>query len=184
MKFGLKTITGIFYKGPYAWELLSAQADPASKIDELHEGSLLDHIFYPGISASVSGNKFKITRWGIGNLPMSGNSFVHVFVGEIRRDGLKTIVRGHFRLNAFVFGFAAFWLTMAYFLGGALALRSAVVYLHGSTTANLSGLLSGLAIPIFGTFMLLGFRRLAQPNEREILDGLKAKFGEPLVKPE
>ena len=32
--------------------------------------------------------------------------------------------------------------------------------------------------------MLLGFRRLAQFNEKEILDGLKRKFGEPVVKPE
>ena len=66
MKFGLKTITGIFYSGPYVWELASPQGDPTSKIEELHEGSLLDHIFYPGISVSVSGNKFKMTRWGIG----------------------------------------------------------------------------------------------------------------------
>jgi hypothetical protein len=62
VKFGLKIITGIFYSGPYVWELLSAQAHPASKIGELHEGSLLDHIFYPGISVSVSGNKFKVSR--------------------------------------------------------------------------------------------------------------------------
>ena len=184
MKFGIKTITGIFYNGPYEWELISPQADPASKIEELHEGSFLDHIFYPGISASVSGNKFKVTRWGIGNLPMSGNSFVHVFVGRIYRDGSRTIVRGNFRLNGFVFGFALFWLTMAYLLGGALAVSSAVAYLDDGNMAKLSGLLFGLAFPIFGTFMLLSFRRLAQSNEREILNGLKAKFGEPLVKPE
>jgi hypothetical protein len=115
---------------------------------------------------------------------MSGNSFVHLFVGEIFRDGPKTIVRGKFRLNVFVFVFAVFWLSMAYLLGGALAVRSAVAYLHDGTTAKLSGLLFGLAFPIFGTFMLLGFRRLAQPNESEILNGLKAKFGEPIVKPE
>lgn len=184
MKFGLKTITGIFYNGPYAWQLASPQADPASKIEELHEGGLLDHIFYPGISVSVSGNKFKVTRWGIGRLPMSGNSFVHVFVGKICRDGSKTVVRGNFRLNVFVFGFALFWLTMAYLLGGALAVGSAVAYLDDGNIAKLSGLLFGLAFPIFGTFMLLSFRRLAQSNEREILDGLKAKFGEPFVKPE
>jgi len=184
MKFGLKTITGIFYNGPYVWELRSAQPDPASKVEELHEGSFLDHIFYPGISVSVSGKKFKVTRWGIGNLPMSGNSFVHVFVGKICRDGSKTIVRGNFRLDLFVLGFALFWLTMAYLLGGILAVGSAVAYLHDGTITRLSGLLFGLAFPIFGTLMLLGFRRLAQPNEREIIDGLKAKFGEPLIKPE
>ena len=183
MKFGLKTITGIFYNGPYAWELESSQADPATKIKELHEGSLLDHIFYPGVSVSVSGNKFKVTRWGIGRLPMSGNSFVHVFVGQIFRDGSRTIVRGNFRLNGFVFGFTLFWLTGAYLIGGSLAVGSASAYLHDGNAAKLSGLL-GLAVPILGTVMLLGFRRLARSNEREILDCLKTKFGEPLVKPE
>lgn len=165
------------------WELVSPQADPASKIEELHEGGLLDHIFYPGISVLVSGNKFKVTRWGIGRLPMSDNSFVHVFGGKICRDGSKTIVRGIFRFNVFVFGFALFWLTMAYLLGGAFAVGSAIAYLDDGNVGKLSGFLFGLAVPIFGTFMLLGFRRLAQSNEREILDGLKAKFGEPLVKP-
>jgi hypothetical protein len=184
MRVGLRTITGIFYSGPYEWELASPQTDPANKIEELHEGNLLDHIFYPGISASVSGNKFKVTRWGIGRLPMSGNSFVHVFVGRIYRDGSKTIVRGIFRLNAFVFVFALFWLTMAYLISGGLAVSSAVAYLHDGNTAKLSGLLFGLAFPILGTLMLLGFRRLARPNEREILDGLNAKLGEPIVKPD
>jgi hypothetical protein len=184
VKFGLKTIAGIFYSGPYVWELVAPQEELGSKIEELHEGGWLDHIFYPGISSSISGNKFKVTRWGIGHLPMSGNSFVHIFVGKICRDGSKTIVCGHFRLNAFVFGFALFWLTMAYLLGGAVAVGSAVAYLHDGNIARLSGLLFGLAFPIFGTFMLLGFRRLAQFNEKEILDGLKRKFGEPVVKPE
>lgn len=184
MKFGLKTIAGIFYNGPYMWELASPQADPANKIEELHEGGLLDHIFYPGISVSVSGDKFKVTRWGIGRLPMSGNSFVHVFVGKVCRERSKTIVRGNFRLNVFVFGFALCWLTGVYLISGALAVGSAVAYLHHGNIDRLSGLLFGIAFPIFGTFMLLGFRRLAQSNEREILDGLKAKFGEPLVKPD
>ncbi len=183
MRLGFKTIAGIFYSGPYVWEQVAPQEEPASKIEELHEGGLLDHIFYPGVSSSISGNKFKVTRWGIGNLPMSGNSFVHVFVGRIRRDGFKTIVCGHFRLNALVFGFSVFWLTGAYLLGGALAVGSAVAYLHDGNIARLSGLLFGLAFPIFGTFMLLGLRRMAQVNEKEILDGLKKKFGEPVVKP-
>jgi len=184
VKIGLKTIAGIFYSGPYVWELAAPREEPASKIEELHEGGLLDRIVRPGISSSVSGNKFKVTRWGIGHLPMSGNSFVHVFVGKIRRDGSKTIVCGHFRLNVFVFGFALFWLTMAYLLGGAVAVGSTVAYLRDDNIARLSGLLFGLGFPIFGTFILLGFRRLAQFNEKEILDGLKRKFGEPVVKPE
>jgi hypothetical protein len=184
VKFRLKTITGIFYDGPYAWELSPFTTDPESKIEELHQGAFLAHIFDPGISVSVSGRKFTISRWGIGNLPMSGNSFVHVFVGKIFRDGSKTSVHGHFRLNAFVFGFALFWLTGAYLLGGALAVGSAVAYSHDGNLARLSGLFFGLAFPIFGTFMLLGFRRLAHFNEEEILDGLKRKFGEPVVKPE
>jgi hypothetical protein len=150
----------------------------------MHEGGLLDHIFYPGISVSVSGNKFKVTRGGIGRLPMSGNSFVHVFVGNIFREGSKTIVRGNFRLNAFVLGFALFWLTGAYLISGALAVGSVVAYLRDGNVYRLLELLFGIAFPILGTFMLLGFRRLAQSNEREILDGLKAKFGEPLVKPD
>src|SRR5258708_35987598 len=184
MRVGLKTITGIFYSGPYEWELAPSQTDPASKIEELHEGSLLDHIFYPGVSVSLSGNKFKETRWGIGRLPMPGNSFVHLFVGKIYRDGSNTIVRGNFRLNAFVFVFALFWLTTAYLISGGLAVGSAIAYLRDGTTAKLPGLLFGLAFPILGTLMLLGFRRLARSNEREILDGLKAKLGEPLLKPE
>lgn len=183
MKFGIKTITGIFCNGPYMWELASPQADPANKIWELHEGGLLDHIFYPGISVSVSGNKFKVTRRGIGRLPLSGNSFVHVFVGKICRDGSKTIVRGKFRLNVFVFGFALFWLTGAYLISGALAVSSAVAYLQDGGVDRLPGLIFGISFPIFGTLMLVGFRRLARSNEREIIDGLKAKFGEPLVKP-
>ncbi len=182
MQFGLKTIAGIFYSGPYVWELMAPEEELVSKIEELHEGGLLDQIFYPGISSSISGKKFKVSCWGIGHLPMSGNSFVHVFIGKICRDGSKTIVCGHFRLNAFVFGFALFWLTMAYLLGGAVAVGSAVAYLHDGSIARLSGLLFGLAFPIFGTIMLLGFRRLAQFNEKEILDGLKWKFGEPVVK--
>jgi hypothetical protein len=184
VKFGLKTITGIFYHGPYVWELVSPQADPTNKIEELHEGGLLDHIFYPGISVSVSGNKFKVTRWGIGRLPTSGNSFVHVFIGKICRDGSKTVVRGNFRLNLLVFGFALFWLTGAYLISGALAIGFIVAYWHDGKINTLSGVLFGTAFPIFGTFMLLGFRRLAQSNEAEILNGLKAKFGEPFVKPE
>ena len=36
---------------------------------------------------------------------------------------------------------------------------------------------------IFGTFMPLAFRRLAKPNEVEILAVLKSKFGEPTVSP-
>jgi hypothetical protein len=97
VKFGLKTIAGIFYNGPYVWELLAPQEESASKIEELHEGGLLDHIFYPGISVSISGNKFKVTRRGIGHLPMSGNSFVHVFVGKFA----ATVPR---RLCADIFG--------------------------------------------------------------------------------
>jgi hypothetical protein len=54
--------------------------------------------------------------------------------------------------------------------------------LHDGNIARLSGLLFGLAFPIFGTFMLSGFRRLAQSNEKEVLNGLKRKFGEPIVK--
>lgn len=180
----LKTIIGIFYNGPYVWELAAPQIDPANKIKELHDGGLLDHFFRPGVSASVSRSKFKVTRWGIGHLPMSGNSFVHVFVGKIYRDSSKTIVRGNFRLNAFVFGFTLFWLTGVYLLGGVFALGSAVAYLHDGGVDRLLGSLFGVAFPIFGTVVLLGFRRLAQFNEREILDGLKAKFGEPLVKPD
>jgi hypothetical protein len=178
-----KTLTSIFYSGPYVWELLAAQPGSASKIEELHEGSFLYHIFNPGISVSISGNKFKITRWGIGNIPMSGNSFVHVFVGKICSDGPTTIVRGKFRLNLFVFGFALFWLTVAYLLGGKLAVDSAIAYSRGGPVAGLSNLIFGLAFPIFGTLMLLGFRRLARSNEREVLDALKAKLGEPLLKP-
>jgi hypothetical protein len=140
VKFGLKTITGIFYNGPYVWDLVSPRADPASKIEELHEGGLLDNIFHPGISVSVSGNKFKLTRWGIGRLPMSGNSFVHVFAAKICRAGSQTIVRGNFRLNVFVFGFALFWLTMAYLLGGVLAVGSAAAYLRdGAREARYHG---------------------------------------------
>ena len=115
---------------------------------------------------------------------MSGNSFVHVFAGKICHKGCKTIVQGSFRLNLFVFSFALFWLIMAYLLGGALAIGSAVAYLHHGKLAEISGLLFGVTFPIFGTFLLLSFTRLAQSNEREILDGLKAKFGEPLVEPE
>ena len=117
MNLSLKTITRIFYDGPYVWELLAAPSGSASKIEELHEGNFLYHIFNPGISVSVSGNNFKITRWGLGNLPTSDNSFVHVFIGKIYRSGSKTIVRGKFRLNLFVFGFSLFWLTIAYLLG-------------------------------------------------------------------
>jgi hypothetical protein len=153
VKFGLKTITSIFYNGPYAWELTSPKQDPASKIEEMHEGGFLDHIFYPGISVSVSGNKFKVTRWGIGRLPMSGNSFVHLFVGRIYREGSKTIVRGHFRLNIFVFGFALFWLTMAYLLSGVFAVGTAIAYFENGNATALSGLVFGIAFPIFGTFM-------------------------------
>jgi hypothetical protein len=166
------------------WELGSPQADPLSKIRELHEGSLLDHIFYPGISVSVSGNKFKVTRWGIGHFPMSGNSLVHLFVGEIHHDGPKTVMRGKFRLNIFVFGFIMLWLFLAYLIGGALAVSSTVAYWRDGDTDKLWGLLFGIAFPIFGTLMMLVFRRLARSNEREILDGLKAKLGEPVVQPE
>ena len=183
MRFDLKTITGIFYNGPYIWKLASPQADPASKVGELHEGSLIDHIFYPGISVSVSENRFKVTRWGIGRLPMSSNSFVHIFVGAIHRDGLQTIVNGKFRLNAFVFGFTIFWLGGAYLISGALAVSSVVAYLKGGNIAQLVGLLFGVGFPVLGTLMLLGFRRLARPNEKEILDGLTKKFGDPIVKP-
>lgn len=56
--------------------------------------------------------------------------------------------------------------------------------MYDGNVARLPGLVFGLGFPIFGTFMLVGFRRLAQSKEREILDGLKAKFGEPVVKPE
>ena len=183
MKIGLRTITGIFYNGPYVWKLISPPTDPASKIEELHEGSLLDHIFYPGVSVSVFGNKFKVTRWGIGRLPMSGNSFVHIFVGSIHRDSYQTVVSGNFRLNVFVFGFTIFWLCGAYLIGGALAVNSVVEYLKRGNITQLAGLLFGVGFPILGTLMLLGFRRLARPNEREILDGLKARFGDPIVKP-
>lgn len=115
---------------------------------------------------------------------MSGNSFVHVFVGEIHRDGSKTIVRGKFRLNVFVFGFAVLWLTLAYLLGGGGAVASVMAYLSDGDLTKLLGILFGLAVPILGTLMLLGFRKLAQSNEREILDGLRAKFGEPIAKPQ
>ena len=73
---------------------------------------------------------------------------------------------------------------MAYLLGGAVAVGSALAFLKDGNIARLSGLLFGLAFPIFGTVVLLSFRRLARLNEREILDGLKAKFGEPFVEPE
>lgn len=180
----LQTLTSIFYNGPYVWELRAAQPGSTNTIEQLHEGSFLYHIFNPGISVSMSGNKFKITRWGIGNIPMSGNSFVHVFVGKMCSNGSTTVVHGKFRLNLFVFGFALSWLSMAYLLGGKLAVDSAIEYSRGGPVAGLSNLIFGLAFPIFGTLMVLGFRRLARSNEREILDALTAKLGEPLLKPE
>jgi hypothetical protein len=183
LKIGLRTITGIFYSGPYEWRLVSSFVDPAGKIKELHEGSVLDHIFYPGVSASVSENKFKVTRWGIGRIPMSGNSFVHVFVGRICREESHVSVRGYFRLNLFVFGFALFWLVGAYLLSGAVAVGAALAYFKDGDAEKLLGILFGMAFPVVGTFMLLGFRRLARSNEKEILDGLEAKLGEPIVKP-
>jgi len=46
------------------------------------------------------------------------------FTPSLPRAGSRTIVRGNFRPNVFVFGFALFWLTMAYLLGGTLAVAS------------------------------------------------------------
>lgn len=115
---------------------------------------------------------------------MSGNSFVHLFVGEIFNEGSNIIVRGRFRLNAFVFGFTLFWLTAVYLSCTVMVVGLGLEYLADRDATKLLGLLFGLAFPIVGTVMLLGFRGLAQFNEREILAGLKAKFGEPVVKPE
>lgn len=39
MNLILKTVTRIFYNGPYVWEFLAAQSGSARKIEELHEGS-------------------------------------------------------------------------------------------------------------------------------------------------
>jgi hypothetical protein len=183
MKSFIGVLTGIFYSGPYIWEVEDSEQVAATKIAELHQGSLLENIFYPGISAKVKGKTFKVTRWGIGRMPMSGNSFVHIFVGQIYSDGSKTVIKAIFRLNLLVFCFSLFWLTAAYLGCGVMVLASSKSVLLNGDRTKLSSILFGIGFPIAGTLMFLFFRRMAKSNEEEIMAAMKSKFGAPLVGP-
>ncbi|OFZ22017.1 MAG: hypothetical protein A2X94_16310 [Bdellovibrionales bacterium GWB1_55_8] len=178
-----QAIVGIFYRGPFVWEIDETEGDPSTKIKQLNEGNFLDHIFFPGISTSVSGNRFKVTRWGIGRLPMSGNSFVHVLIGTVKKSESKMVIRAYFRLNVIVFAFTTFWLGSVYLISGVIGASVIRAIIYGRNDNKVVNLLVAVLFPILGTLMLLLFRGMAKPNEDEILAGLKGKFGEPKQAP-
>jgi hypothetical protein len=78
-----KFITGIFVGEKLDLESKMSPDQLVGLIAGKNEGSFVERMFVPGIAVRTSGFKFRMSKMSIGNLPMSGNGFTHILVGQI-----------------------------------------------------------------------------------------------------
>jgi hypothetical protein len=164
-----KHISRIFIGERFEWNVSLKPEQVLSDLRGKNQGSFIERMFSPGVSARASGNKFSFSKMSIGNIPMSGNAFTHVLVGKVEEAPYGSKVTAHFRLPIHVFVFATFWLGLAYAVGFVGGIGSAIETINKGNYSGLGNSAFMTIFPIFGTLFLHVFRKMAARNENEII---------------
>lgn len=163
-----KYVASLFWGERLEWNVSLRPEEVLALVGTKNEGSWMERIFAPGVSARTGHRKFSLAKMGIGNLPMSGNSFVHILAGQVYQTPTGSRVVAQFRLVLPVFIFLSVWLGFLFLIGivgGTVNLYKAV------TTGDINLLIVALIMfmaPIIGTGFLQILRRLGKSNEDEI----------------
>lgn len=177
----LLPIQDIFFGQRYEW---SFSVPPDEVMRQLKELSRLDSyvkasFWRPGYKARIRDNQFQFIKTGLGNLPLSHNSFVHCFTGSVGATEKGTLMHAQFRLPIFPAVFVSIWLALAFLISWSGSLLGMIQYLRCSRcqTSQLGGLLFMFLFPLFGVLISRVCRNFSGSNEKAVLNLFEDVFG-------
>lgn len=177
----IKYVTRIFWGERFAWNVDLTPEQVLRKVGAKNEGTWLQRIFAPGIGAETSRDTFTLSNMSLGNIPLSGNGFVHVLNGRVRPTPGGSHVTAQFRLALPVFVFSTLWLGLAFFIGivGAVSNMYRALLAQDLTLAGEAVMM--IAAPVLGTAFLNVFRMLGWENEKKLKAALFDALGNPVA---
>jgi hypothetical protein len=173
----IKYVTRIFWGERLEWNVKLRPEEVLSLVGSKNEGSWIERIFAPGIGARTGNHKFTLAKMSIGNLPMSGNSFVHVLTGRVTETPTGSRVVAQFRLAIPVFVFATIWLGLAFLIGVGGGVAGLYKAISTGDVSQLGGAAIMFLTPVIGTAFLNLFRLFGESNEKELKETLVGALG-------
>jgi hypothetical protein len=174
-----KYVTRIFWGERLEWNLALTPEQVLLAVGAKNEGSWIERVFAPGIGARTGKHDFTLSKMSIGNLPMSGNGFVHVLTGRVHKTPTGSRVVAQFRLPIHVFIFATIWLGLGSLIGIGGGISNLYKAFIVGDMSQVKGAAIMFTVPLLGIAFLNLFRLLGAGNERALRAALIDALGEP-----